>query len=140
MNRICYAALLICMGFNTSRAQYEVGHQSLSFYDEPRDRDVTIEVYYPADSPGDDVAFTTGSFPLVVFGHGFVMPWDDYQNIWNFLVPSGYCMAFLTTESGIVPDHENYGLDFVFIANSLMAENDNDASIFYQHLTDKQGF
>jgi pimeloyl-ACP methyl ester carboxylesterase len=121
-----------------SSAQYEVGHTSLLFYDEVRDRDVTAEVYYPADVAADDVELSLGEFPLVVFGHGFLMPWSDYSNIWNFLVPEGYIMAFVTTETGF-PDHAAYGEDLLFILNSMVAENTVETSLFYNHLNGREG-
>ena len=134
--------LLLSMSFTVIafvvNAQYEVGHTSTMFYDSIRDRDVTTEIYYPAETAGDDVELSMGEFPLVVFGHGFLMPWSDYSNIWNFLVPEGYIMAFVTTEAGF-PDHAAYGEDLLFILNTLVAENAEESSLFYSHMNGREG-
>ncbi|MEY3399494.1 MAG: hypothetical protein RL220_2088, partial [Bacteroidota bacterium] len=119
-------------------AQYEVGHLSTSFYDASRDRDVTCEIYYPADVAGDNVDVSTGSFPVIVFGHGFFMPWDDYSNIWNFLVPQGYIMTFATTGGEAFPDHEAFGLDLAFLVESMVAEGADAVSDFYQRLNGRE--
>lgn len=133
-----FAALLLIAG--TACAQYEIGHRTESFYDSTRDRNVGVEVYYPADIAGDDVAVSMGSFPLVVFGHGFFMPWSDYSNIWQFLVPTGYIMAFLTTEGSAFPSHGDYGLDYLVVASGFETENESNASPYYQHLNGREGF
>ena len=99
-------------------AQYQIGHTSLSITDDSRSRLVTAEVYYPAENAGDDVSFAAGEFPTIVFGHGFVMTWDVYQNIWDHLVPLGYVLVFATTENNI-PSHGDFGLDLSFLANSI---------------------
>ncbi|MDZ4822954.1 MAG: T9SS type A sorting domain-containing protein [Flavobacteriales bacterium] len=132
--------LSVAVIFYTASAlsQFEIGHTAISFYDSSRDRDVTTEIYYPSESTGDDVVMSNGTFPLIVFGHGFVMPWSDYENIWTHLVEQGYVMAFATTEGGFFPNHENFGLDLAFIVEAMMDESINGTSIFYNHLNDKQ--
>lgn len=76
---------------------FQIGQVSLSFTDASRsNRSVPVEVYYPADAAGTGVPFTTGvpTVPVVVFGHGFVMSWDAYANIWQSLVPGGMWLLF----------------------------------------------
>lgn len=111
-----------------------IGHLSYMVTDPNRNnREVTAEIYYPAASTGDNVPVSGTNLPVIVFGHGFVMQYSVYDNIWNALVPEGYICAFLTTESGIAPSHQDYGLDFVFIKNSLQNEGNNvSSSPFYQ--------
>ena len=135
--KIFYSILTLFIS-NFLIAQYQVGHISLMYYDEIRDRDVTTEIYYPAEIAGEEVELSLGEFPLIVFGHGFLMPWSDYSNIWNFLVPEGYIMAFVTTETGF-PDHAAYGEDLLFILNTMMAESADDVSLFYNHLNGREG-
>ena len=55
-------------------SQYQIGHSSFSFDDPARNnRNVYGEVYYPADIAGDNVSVSMGEFPVIVFGHGFVV-------------------------------------------------------------------
>lgn len=131
--------LLIFLSFTLSLlAQYQVGHQSFAFTDTERNnRNVWGEVYYPADTAGDDVALSGGQFPLVVFGHGFVMAWSEYEVWWEELVAQGYVVAFPRTEGNISPSHANFGQDLAFIVDAYMAENSNVNSAFYQHFTEK---
>ncbi|UPT66759.1 MAG: hypothetical protein M0D57_20385 [Sphingobacteriales bacterium JAD_PAG50586_3] len=72
-----------------------IGHLTVETTDPARNnRSVTAEVYYPGTSAGDDVPVATGSFPLVIFGHGFLMQAAVYNNIWEELVPNGYVCVF----------------------------------------------
>lgn len=75
---------------------YAVGHTTLSLTDASRsNRSVPVEVYYPAATAGDNVPVTGNKkFPVISFGHGFVMTWDAYKNVWNALVPEGIIVAF----------------------------------------------
>ena len=103
--------LLSVLSFTTllvSAQNYQIGHTTITFNDPNRTggfgsgsgsgRQIQTEIYYPADVAGTDVASSSGSFPVIVFGHGFVMSWDSYDNIWTELVPLGYIVAFPRTE------------------------------------------
>ena len=118
---------------------FEIGHTTMAFFDSTRNRNVDTEVYYPANMGGDDVEVATGNFPVLVFGHGFLMTWDSYQNIWSGLVPEGYVVCFPTTEMTFNTSHENFGLDLSFIADQMQSENGEDASIFFNALLPKTG-
>ena len=114
-----------------------IGHTSITFYDKSRNRNITTEVYYPADKSGENVPITTGNYPIIVFGHGFVMNWKSYQNFWDELVPKGYVICFPTTEMGLFPSHQNFGRDLKFVATQMQNENVNDNSIFFNSLSPK---
>lgn len=76
-----------------------IGHTTLTFNDPNRTggfgsgagagRQIQTEIYYPSATTGENVAVANGTWPLIVFGHGFAMNWDAYSNIWNQLVPLG---------------------------------------------------
>ncbi|MBN2682229.1 MAG: choice-of-anchor J domain-containing protein [Bacteroidales bacterium] len=111
---------------------YQIGHKTQYFYDPDRsNREIWTEIYYPADVAGDNVDLTTGEFPVIVFGHGFVMTWDSYANFWEEFVPKGYIMVFPRTEGGMSPSHEAFGLDLAFLADAMQDENINSSSIFF---------
>jgi hypothetical protein len=46
-------------------------------------RQIQSEIYYPVTTAGTDVSVAAGTHPVVVFGHGFVMAWNAYQNVWE---------------------------------------------------------
>ncbi len=135
MKKITLLALfgLVCL---TIQAQYFVGHQSITYQDPARaNRSIATEIYYPATSAGNNTPFEAGQFPLIVFGHGFVMTWDAYDDFWTTLVPLGYIMVFTTTESSFSPVHADFGNDLAFLINKLKAENADAISPFFQKLT-----
>ncbi len=123
----------------TLRAQsYLIGHATITFIDSSRNnRNVTTEIYYPADVAGNNVALSninTDKFPVLSFGHGFVMTWDAYKNIWEAVVPAGFIMAFPKTEGTISPSHSEFGKDLAFVITQLTALGQNNASLFYQRV------
>lgn len=118
---------------------YQIGHVTLTFVDASRNnRNVVTEIYYPADTAGNNAAVTsqnTTQFPNLVFGHGFVMTWDSYQNFWNFLVPNGYIMAFPKTEGSFSPSHLEYGKDLAFVIDQMSLQGTLESSIFYNRVS-----
>ncbi|MFM9984473.1 MAG: T9SS type A sorting domain-containing protein [Flavobacteriales bacterium] len=128
--------MLLC---DYAKAQSEIGHTNFTFVDESRgNRSIFTEIYYPATAAGDDVPFEAGTHPLIVFGHGFVMGYTAYQNIWEALVPEGYIMAFVTTEGGIAPSHQDFALDLSFVLDGMLIENLNTQSVFFNTMSDQQ--
>lgn len=128
-------------------AQFNIGHTTVTFNDPARTggfgsgggpgRQIQCEIYYPATSAGTTTPFVTGQFPVIVFGHGFVMSWDAYQNIWERLVPEGYIMVFLRTEGSFSPSHNDFGLDMALVEQRMQLENTTSSSFFYNHVTNR---
>lgn len=133
--------LLLIISVVTATAQpYQIGHRQITYQDPARgNRNIQTEIYYPAATAGNNVAVETGAFPVIVFGHGFAMAWDAYQNIWEDLVPQGYIMAFPRTEGSLIPapDHDAFGKDLAFLITKLQSENSNAASPFFNHVNNK---
>jgi pimeloyl-ACP methyl ester carboxylesterase len=117
-------------------ASFEIGHVAITFQDPDRNnRNVLTEIYYPSDVAGEDVPVAeppAEGFPVVVFGHGYMMPWDVYQHIWAALVPEGYIVALPRTEGNLFPSHLAFGKDLAFLVSRLQAEGADPASNFYQ--------
>jgi predicted dienelactone hydrolase len=135
--RVLLVLLLACIGIDAA-AQYQVGHQSRTFNDPARNnRAIACEVYYPANSPADNVPVADGLFPFLVFGHGFVMNYTAYAHITEHLVPAGYVMIYVETEGGFAPVHSDFGLDLAYVADHFFAENSDGNSIFQSHLIDR---
>lgn len=131
-----FFSFVIC---HFSFAQYPVGFVNTTWNDPARSRDVTCWVYYPGVAAGQNQTVATGSFPVIVFGHGFVMGYDVYSNIWNALVPKGYIVVLPTTESGFSPVHANFGGDIAFLAAKMQSEGASNSSPFYQRIAPKSG-
>lgn len=116
---------------------FAVGHMSINFKDPARTggyaitgssavsvggstgRDIGTEIYYPAATAGNNVAVATGTFPVVVFGHGFVMTWDAYTDLWTDFVSNGYIVCLPRTEGGFSPVHLEFGKDLAKVAEYM---------------------
>ncbi|MCX7862081.1 MAG: proprotein convertase P-domain-containing protein [Bacteroidales bacterium] len=134
MKIIITTFIFIGLIFNLSGQNFPIGHKQFNFVDPSRNRTIQTEVYYPATSAGDNTPFAAGQFPLIVFGHGFMMSWDAYQWLWDSLVPRGYILAFPRTEGGMSPSHSAFGLDLKFLNDFIKNEGTNSSSFFYQHI------
>jgi pimeloyl-ACP methyl ester carboxylesterase len=130
---LCFLLMIFCVQV---MAQYPIGHQSLTYQDPARsNRNVSCEVYYPATSAGETTPFATGQFPVIVFGHGFVMAYSAYAYFKDAMVPLGYIVVFATTETSMSPVHLDFGLDLAFLLNKIKSESTNSASPFYNKLS-----
>ena len=137
--KIYLVVVLIIYTSNIFGQSYNIGHISTDFYDNTRNRNISTEIYYPSDTNGDNVPISLGNFPIIVFGHGFLISWDSYDNFWNSLVPEGYILCFPTTEMGFAPNHQFFGEDLSFIASKMQMESLNNNSIFYNSVLPKTG-
>ena len=92
------------------QAQYFIGNYSKVFQDSTRsNRNVPTEIYYPSIYEGNNTQVAFGQFPIIIFGHGFLMSFRAYQNLWEEFVPRGYIIAFPRTEEGLINDHQEFG-------------------------------
>ncbi len=98
-------------------------------------RNIGTEIYYPASSTGNNTPIVPGDYPIVVFGHGFSMAWDAYQNIWEALVPNGYIVAFPRTEGGLSPSHSNFGLDLRLVETLIQEMGATSGNIIYGNVS-----
>ena len=134
-------SFFICLfsGIIVNAQPYQIGHTTLIFVDPSRsNRSIATEIYYPADVAGDNVPMTSQNatqFPSLVFGHGFLMTWDAYQNFWEALVPNGYIIAFPKTEGSFSPSHLEFGKDLAFVINQINLQGTLGASIFYNRVS-----
>ncbi|MEI7597138.1 MAG: proprotein convertase P-domain-containing protein [Bacteroidota bacterium] len=119
-------------------AQYLVGHKAITFTDASRsNRSIPCDVYYPADVAGENVVMAAGQFPLIVFGHGFIMADADlYTYLREAFAKQGYIFVFPTTEGGL-PNHINFGLDLKFLNVQIKSENTSSSSFFYTKVASK---
>ena len=136
MKNFYYILFFVCF---ISKAQpYAIGHTTITFVDASRNnRNIATEIYYPANVAGNNVGVATTSelFPVLSFGHGFLMGYDAYQNFWETLVPNGYVIAFPKTEGSAFPSHTNFAKDLAFVIDEMILLNNNSSSIFYNKLS-----
>jgi dienelactone hydrolase len=135
MKKILLFILIILA--NDTIAQYtSIGHRAEMFFDSSRSRSITCDIYYPADVSGTNVSVVSDTFhfPVLVFGHGFVMATSSYESLRDSLVVRGYIMALPTTESGFAPSHLDFGKDIAFIAEQIQLSNLNNADLFFDRV------
>ncbi len=114
---------------------FSVAYQDAEYVDTERaDRTVNARIFYPSNQTGEALPVAEGTFPLIVFAHGFVMPYTAYNLYWESFVAEGYVVVMLDTETGISPSHQDYALDMVFLVEKLQAESLLEDSPFYQKL------
>ncbi len=149
-----FLLLVALLGSYFSFAQpFAVGHISVNVYDATRTGGSTIsgatnwgsngraigtEIYYPATTAGNNTPVANGQFPVVVFGHGFVMTYDSYNTLYEELAKQGFIVALPTTEGGISPTHIDFASDIAYLANQLPLLNNNNAiPLFQNHVSPK---
>ncbi len=133
MKNIFVIILILQISIAVSFAQpYQVGHRQKTFVDLSRaNRNIAAEVYYPANTAGNNVPSASGEFPILVFGHGFLTAWSAYDVEWNGLVPSGYIMVFPTTEMSFSPSIIDFAKDIAFLTKAMKLEGTNTSSPFF---------
>ena len=136
--RMAFPALAILVNLLVGAAPaaaYEIGQRVITWQDPARgNRSIPSDVFYPADVPGLNVAAAAAppqGFPVVAFGHGFVMGSNLYGFVVQALVPAGYVVVLPATETSLLPSHANFGEDLVFLVNRLKAEDANPASFLF---------
>jgi predicted dienelactone hydrolase len=120
---------------------FSIGHTSITLIDTERgNRNMSVEIFYPADNKGDNVpVFSSGSskFPVLCFGHGYLMSWDSYEYLREALVRQGYIVAFLKTEGELFPSHKDLAKDISYILRKISEYGNDSRSIFFSRIKNK---
>jgi predicted dienelactone hydrolase len=126
----------VAFALTAAQAQpFAIGSTNLTFTDPSRGgRSIPCEVYYPATTAGANVPVAAGAFPVLAFGHGFVMTVGAYANFRQAFVPEGYILVLPTTEGGFAPSHGDFGLDLAFAITAMQAEGATSGSPFFGHV------
>lgn len=137
--------LVFSLTFQAS-SQFQIGHTTITFNDPSRTggfgsgggagRQIQTEIYYPATAAGNNTPVASGPFQVIVFGHGFAMSWDAYQNIWEHYAPLGYILAFPRTEGSLIPapNHGEFALDLRIVEQRMQSENNVTSSLLFQKI------
>ena len=130
LNIITSILFILFLQFSTLlHAQYFIGNYNEEFLDLARsNRTIPVEIYYPSISEGLNTQVAFGQFPIIIFGHGFLMSFSSYQNFWEEFVPRGYMIVFPRTEEGLVNDHQEFGWDLQFLVTKMQEEGVNSNS------------
>ena len=149
MKKIVLLAYVLFSALSVSSQITSIGHRTITFNDAARTggygsgggtgRQIQTEIYYPssAAADGDSTAFASGQYPVLIFGHGFVMAWSSYDNVWKDLVPQGYIICFPRTEGSTSPSHTDFGKDLALIQSKMQALNTTTTSAFFNHIINK---
>lgn len=133
-------ALPMFMAATVAWAQYPVGHRTITYVDASRNnRQIACEVYYPATLAGDNQPVATGAFPVIAFGHGFLMTVGAYANWYDHLAPRGYIVILPTTEGGLPPSHGDFGQDLRFVADEMVAAGSVVGGFWSLHVSGRVG-
>lgn len=123
-NRFCFLLLLMVSAPHAFAQSYQIGFSFRTFTDADRGRDIPVAVYYPSNTGGENslVANSLAGFPVISFGHGFVIETEAYSWLWEELVPEGYILIFPRTEGQLLPapDHAAFGEDIAFCAEEII--------------------
>jgi dienelactone hydrolase len=134
-----------CIALFSQAQPFPVGRMTINFKDASRTggsaasatitvptggtgRSIGTQMFYPATTAGNNTSAATGQFPVVVFGHGFVMAASDYTNVANRLASLGYIVALPRTENEgpipfPIPDHAQFAADIAFLASAVQTLN-----------------
>lgn len=138
--RLLAGTILILMFYTATAQNLPVGKRSITYIDATRaNRNISTELYYPATSAGTNTPLASGTekYPVIVFGHGFVMPPSAYAWLADSLVKYGFLVAFPATESSLSPSHEQFGRDLAFLAQRLPALNDSTGNFLFGRVANK---
>lgn len=135
---ICFLALL---GGQAMAQTYPFGETTITFNDPARTggfgngggpgRQIETKIYYPAATQGLNTPVANGQFPVIVFGHGFVMTWDSYEPLYDSLAAHGFIVALPRTEGGFAPVHLDFGKDLAIVSDRMLLENGVQGSLFF---------
>jgi pimeloyl-ACP methyl ester carboxylesterase len=125
----------------TSASAQSTGYLAKTFVDAQRaNRNVPTRIYYPALAAGQNATIVpSGVFPVVVFAHGFLMSPNDYSALAELLVPRGYIIVQIGTETSFFPSPANFAADINFIVAAMKNENMVTNSLFFNRLNGKYG-
>jgi predicted dienelactone hydrolase len=133
--RICLLFAAIAAQVTAFTQPYNIENISLKLRDPSRgNRRIPVEIFYPvtkysSDSVMDDK--TGKKFPLICFGHGFVLDIENYRILLDSIVSKGFIIAFPMTEKGFFPSHRSLAADLRFVLDKSPDMGSDQSSPLY---------
>ena len=125
---------LICPAYATG-GNYKTEHISIMFRDSERgNRRIPIDIYYPVNRDHQGVMATENAnerFPVICFGHGYLISGKWYEHIWKMLVSGGYIVIIPGSESGLFPSHRALAKDLGFAISEIYRLDADSSSPLY---------
>lgn len=124
-------------------APYYEGRIRVTVRDTARNKDIAVTIVYPADSLSGDNRPIVGtgtntipSFGVVVMGHGFQMPVTAYKSFATNICQNvgNYVVILPETGSGLFPNHNDFALDMIAVAQYMQYEGARTGSVWYGHV------
>lgn len=103
------------------------------------DPTVSGRIYYPGVNDGFNEPLVGGIYPIIVFGHGFQLLYDDYENLCFHLATWGYIVMSPNVQNGFAVSHGEFAREMASCLRYLQNEGSNPTSQFYGAIGFKQG-
>lgn len=112
---------------------YFAGFQNITLIDSSRsNRQIPSIVYYPALSEGNNAPIDNSvKHALVSFGHGFTINPNIYIHLYRHLASWGYVVIAPSTETSLLPSHQNFALDLAFVLRDMKRKSRIISDFFY---------
>jgi dienelactone hydrolase len=126
---------------SAASVRYGVGTITLNLVDTQRNRTLTTTVNYPAapGTSGTGIPPASGSFPLVVAGHGSQGNGAGAAGLHRFLTEAGYVVAAPTFPSGY--DFPNMARDVSFVITKVLEQSAGSSGPLAGHVNgDRIGY
>lgn len=128
--------VLLIVASSSVYAQSQMGQYSVSSRDFRFDDNfytnapVKMRVFYPKKSTQEQ-SIADGKFPVVAFGHGFVMNYLAYTNLFEHLASWGYIVATLDEQNGFNVNHFTFAQQLSASVRYLQSEGMRKGSFFF---------
>ncbi|MCA9758159.1 MAG: alpha/beta hydrolase [Candidatus Eisenbacteria bacterium] len=133
--RILFVVISGIFAVDAGAVVFPIGTTARTFVDSSRsNRDIACDVYYPGATSGQDVPTAEGAFPVVSFGHGFLIGTARYGYLGEGLASAGFIVVIPRSEGGVFPDHGAFGLDLAFVLRALAEEAEQPGSLWEDHV------
>lgn len=103
------------------------------------DPTVSGRIYYPGVNDGFNEPMVGGIYPIIVFGHGFQLLYEDYENLCFHLATWGYIVMSPNVQNGFAISHGEFAREMAACLRYLQNEGSNPSSQFFGAIGFKQG-
>lgn len=131
---ICLSLFIIAYDSVVAQSQkggFAIGTRDLRFDDNFYSQaSVKMRVFFPKKSTQEQT-IADGKFPVIAFGHGFVMNYLAYTNLFEHLASWGYIVATLDEQNGFNVNHFTFAQQLSASVRYLQSEGMREGSFFF---------